>query len=601
MPPHERIQSAIHFLESATLTWIMKVLMLFMVIMGLVLIYDWVGYRNFNSQEAMDSAQLARNVAEGRGYTTYFIRPFSIYLLQHKQLAGIDNATNISANALRLEGNHPDLANPPVYPLFLAGLMKTFKFNYEVTTTKSFWSAGGYFQRYQPEFVIALANQFLLVGAAFLTFFIGRKLFDLTVAWVSALLLLGCNLLWEFSVSGLSTILLLDFFLLLVICLVKFEETGSAPEPSPKKLLLWTGLLGLIIGAGTLTRYSFGWLGVPLIAYFALYGGVRRVRYVFTLLVAAGVVVAPWILRNLHVSGTCLGVTGYAVVDGTTLFPGTTLENSTAPFLSGMYHLGPYLDKLKTDLHLIFENELTSFSGSWVLMLFFTGLLLGFRSQTAKRLRYFVMGSLGTLVVAEALGRTHLSSDVPTLNSENLLVLLAPLTFIYGTVFFLILVDQMKLIIPQLRYVILAGLVLLSSVPFLCQIAPPRTRSLAYPPYHPPEIQSFSRGISADKFIMSDVPWAVAWYGQRECVALTLDMKNDFFAINDDIRPIDAVYLTPKTLDGKYLSDMERGAPDSWERLALLVGENRIPAEFPLRHPKGLASGLLLLEQPAPQ
>ena len=30
----------------------------------------------------MDAAQLARNIAEGKGYTTLFIRPFSLYLVQ---------------------------------------------------------------------------------------------------------------------------------------------------------------------------------------------------------------------------------------------------------------------------------------------------------------------------------------------------------------------------------------------------------------------------------------------------------------------------------------------------------------------------------------
>jgi hypothetical protein len=39
-------------------------------------------YRNLATQEAMDSAQLARNIAEGKGYTTLFIRPFSLYLVQ---------------------------------------------------------------------------------------------------------------------------------------------------------------------------------------------------------------------------------------------------------------------------------------------------------------------------------------------------------------------------------------------------------------------------------------------------------------------------------------------------------------------------------------
>ena len=54
--------------------------------MFLGVIYNLHAYRNFATQEAMDSAQLARNMAEGNGYTTLFIRPFSLYLVQsHSQ------------------------------------------------------------------------------------------------------------------------------------------------------------------------------------------------------------------------------------------------------------------------------------------------------------------------------------------------------------------------------------------------------------------------------------------------------------------------------------------------------------------------------------
>ena len=38
------------------------------------------------TQEAMDAAQLARNIAQGKGYTTLFIRPFSMYLVKKRNL-----------------------------------------------------------------------------------------------------------------------------------------------------------------------------------------------------------------------------------------------------------------------------------------------------------------------------------------------------------------------------------------------------------------------------------------------------------------------------------------------------------------------------------
>ena len=148
MPLHERIQTTIHLLESNLFNRVLKVLLIVLLLLGVTIIYDWEGYHNFSSQEAMDSAQLARNLSQGKGYTTSFVRPFSIYLLQKKKAAAQGSAAAIGAEAARVNNNHPDLANPPVYPVFLASLMKAGKFNYQVSTTKSFWSKGGYFQRY---------------------------------------------------------------------------------------------------------------------------------------------------------------------------------------------------------------------------------------------------------------------------------------------------------------------------------------------------------------------------------------------------------------------------------------------------------------------
>lgn len=51
---------------------------------ALALTYDLREYQNFSTAEAMDTAQLARNLAEGRGFTTQFIRPLDLHLLRDK-------------------------------------------------------------------------------------------------------------------------------------------------------------------------------------------------------------------------------------------------------------------------------------------------------------------------------------------------------------------------------------------------------------------------------------------------------------------------------------------------------------------------------------
>ena len=69
--------------------------------------------------------------------------------------------------------------------------------------------------------------------------------------------------------------------------------------------------------------------------------------------------------------------------------------------------------------------------------------------------------------------------------------------------------------------------------------------------------------------MMSDVPWAVAWYGQHQCVWLTLNAQDEFFAINDYLKPVQALYLTPETMDGKFASDCVRAGEHSWGNFLL--------------------------------
>ena len=229
MPLRELIQKLIHMSEVGAGSRYLRFLVLGLTVVGLVLVYNLRAYRNLATPEAMDSAQLARNIAEGKGYTTLFIRPFSLYLVQsHNEAkhAAAPATTNLDFAQIKYNP-HPDLANPPVYPIVLAGLMKVLPFHYPVELKKSFWSDNNHFSRYQPDFQIAVFNEVLLLVVVALTFFLARKLFDVNVAWLSALLTIGCELLWRFSMSGLSTLLLMVIFLGLTWCVLRIEEMGA--------------------------------------------------------------------------------------------------------------------------------------------------------------------------------------------------------------------------------------------------------------------------------------------------------------------------------------------------------------------------------------
>ena len=131
-------------------------------------------------------------------------------------------------------------------------------------------------------------------------------------------------------------------------------------------------------------------------------------------------------------------------------------------------------------------------------MLFLTGLLLSFRSLAVRRMRYFLLMCLAVFVVVQALGRTQLSEESPEINSENLLVLLVPLVFIYGVSLFLVLLDQMMLPLRELRFVVKTVFVGLCCVPMIFALLPPKSRPVVYPPYYPPDIQLIAGWMKPD-------------------------------------------------------------------------------------------------------
>ena len=108
-------------------------------------------------------------------------------------------------------------------------------------------------------------------------------------------------------------------------------------------------------------------------------------------------------------------------------------------------------------------------------------------------MRYFLLMCLGVFIVVQSLGRTQLSEESPEINSENLLVLLAPLVFIFGASFFFTLLEQMKLPVLQLRYAAIVLFAGLCCLPLDFHAAVAKTVPVAYPPYYPPEIQQSCR------------------------------------------------------------------------------------------------------------
>jgi hypothetical protein len=300
------------------------------------------------------------------------------------------------------------------------------------------------------------------------------------------------------------------------------------------------------------------------------------------------VVLTPWITRNFVVSGTPFGTAGYAVFEQLPAFAGDTLQRSINPDEAfGKINLNDFARKLLLNLRRVFAQDLPQMGGSWASAFFLVGLLVRFRNATLSRLRGFLVLSLVVFVVVQSWGRTKLSDATPDVNSENLLAVFAPLLFVFGVACFLMMLDQWDLPQPGVRPGFIGVFVIIAAAPLIFALSPPRGFPYAYPPYFPPPIQRAALWTKPSELIMSDIPAAVAWYGDRQCSALTLDYNKQFFIINDDIKTVSAVLLSPGILDSKFLTDILKptlGNRRPWERLIYeAIGRGEIMPGFPLQ------------------
>ena len=251
-------------------------------------------------------------------------------------------------------------------------------------------------------------------------------------------------------------------------------------------------------------------------------------------------------------------------------------------------------EKLLANTRVIVSDELPLIGGNWLSAFFLVGLLIPFRNPALGKIRIFLVGLLIVLVLIESVGRTYLSSDSPGINSENLLVLVAPLLFAYGAGLFYILFDQLNLVTSALRA---AGVILFSvllSLPLIMTAFSPPEIPANFP-YAPRWLQGSSRLITDKELMMSDIPWAVSWYGQRQCLNLTLDDSADFARANT-LKPVNALFLTQRTTDSPLLSQLA-GATNSWGRFFWdCWAHGEVPTSFPLRKaPVGYLPDQMLL------
>ncbi len=544
------------------------------------LIYTAGQFRSgLNKREAIDMAQLARNIARGEGYTTHVIRPLSLWQLEQHGWDIQDKDTRD-----RLINHHPDITNPPLYPFVLAQLFKILP--------KSMFKYNDIDHIFPAErWIILPFDQLCLLASILLTYLWAKRLFDSRVATMVGWLMLFSDTLWSYGVSGLPTNLLMLLLLSSVYCLFLADGRLNPPEPTgdeePSGAGQVTGaVVALAIGSAVLlglcflTRYLAAFFLIPMAIYAArVFRGRAAALWAGVYVVVFLAVITPWLVRNYHVSGSSLGLAQYGLIERSGAIQGELLQRSYKPDLTDAYSLRPITSKFLSNLR---ANLLTNFRliGSDFLVFFFgVGLMYGFRRRDATRLRGLLVGALVAALFALSLIGSDGERSGPEVSGGNLFVLFLPLVAIFGVAFFYLLLDRIPFRIKLTRGLAVGVFAALNVAPMVFTMLPPRPGPYQYPPYIPPMTRWVASLFETNELGCSDLPWAMAWDGDRQTVWLPMTI-DEFYEISDFVAPnnVRFMFLTPYMLDAKRQSEIMKGEFKGWA--GLIQGQLR--SDFPL-------------------
>jgi hypothetical protein len=552
MPGSEEfIQSAVHALEAGGLVvWVKRVLIVAAIIF--LAGYHLWNFRGLSTSYGMDQAQIGRAIASGEGWSTKLARPLAVGQLQAH---GKDVARNIWS----------DTYNAPLPPLIDA---------IAVLPVKAYWKMNPRTLIYAGDKAVATMSILLFIGSVAVLFFTAQRLFDRHLALLACGLVLVCDAMWQYSLSGLPQMLLLLLFNTTVYLLVRAVETQQRDESPLKWLVAASVGFGLLV----LTHALTFWILLGAVIFAALFFRPRG-RSALIMLAICAIVYLPWMIRTFIISGNLGGVAIYSIFNGVSHSEWAWMR--LLNFDLGRSVLGAFRDKITTGLVSQTSHFFEYFGLSVVALMFFVSLLHAFKKTETAAIRWMILAMWGGAVLGMAL---YGISDEQGVAANQLHLIFVPLMTCYGLAYLLVQWNRLALDIPFGRAGLITLLYLLCAMQMVFSspwLSPPKM-VVRWPPYMPPLISVLNDWMKPDEITASDMPWAVAWYADRRSLWLpdTLKVMIDLSDYKTLGGPVNGLYLTPISGTENKLRDIVRGEYRDW---ALVIQRNQLLEKFPLK------------------
>lgn len=505
----------------------------FLVLIALTLGNLFTLFRGLEAPAAMDQAQIAREIARGNGFTTKCIRPAAY--AQERAAKG----TTIPFEKFE------DTYHSPLNPLINAAVLKLVGADDSET-----WPIGKNEYIYPLDRVIATVSTLFFLVSIGVTYLLVSRIFDTKIAAVTAILMLFCETLWQYSLSGLPQMLMLMLF----TCGLYFAYRAVEATAEGRIAMTPAVVSGVFFSLLALTHWMTVWIALGYLIFAAI---VFRPRGIVAVVILSLILVPAVfvMIRNTQVSGSAFGAAYLTLYNGLVGSEEVVMRSTS---LQHEVNLNNLLSKIVRVTLLQGSQIIPLLAGILVAPLFFLSLLHPFKRQSIATFRWAVL----MMWVTTAFGLAFFGVTADKIDPNQLHLLFAPIMTAYGLAFISILWNRLDFVsnTSVLRNAHYVGLVVLCALPLVLALPQKVKLGMEYraqggvphwPPYFAPALTRVLKPwVPERKMIYSDQPWAVAWYADRASMWLPREVR-EFEEIEAAATTLDAepagILITPSS------------------------------------------------------
>lgn len=557
-PFESTLQDLVYSVDAGLGLKIIRTTLFCLFVVGLIIVITARQFRGFDTETAMDYAQLGRNLAQSNHYITQCIRPVTI--------------SQVSAHSFDGDARidrHPELFKPPLYPVLLAANFKFFELvGIDLFPKSSAFQGIGIYPAEQ--WVIIPMHHFFTALSGLLLYLLGRKLFSHKIGLLSVTTYFLSAAVWQDSVLG-TGIPILVFFVLGASYFALLSMINRRERKPRWNWMLFFCASILFSAAAFLTHYAALAI-IPGLALFIWMMGSKTQRgghLAFFYVSLVLLIVSPWLLRNYQLSGSPFGLATHTALIGSAAYPEDSLMRTLKPTFSLMSDFNIAKTKWSKNFAELYENSFTSMGGGLLISFFMVTFFYRFVRIPVHNLRW----GIGLSMVLFFIGAGFFDKE-----TLRLYHIFWPFVILYGLAFFSILLDRLDLSIQLYKFGLTTLVVALTALPLLVTVFLSPAPGVPYPPYYAPFVMRVSELLKPNEVMCTDMPWATAWYGKRTSILLpkTLD---DYYEINDYRKYISGLYITTLTKDRPFVSSLLEGSEKTWMPITM----GRLPPDFPLK------------------